>query len=168
MGEGQGVLVQAVVRAEKPAAAAGLDRVHGIARHGVVRLGQKRLVVGEHQPLQSGACLDGRMHVVKGNPGDAAGDLHHVASEGFAADKGAQQTEQPLASEHRHLGDTAIRHDIDEGHDGVMREVGVADRIARLVQHGATRQDHGLEVWFKKGKVVGVERGEKPVGPVVQ
>ena len=108
------------------------------------------------------------MHVVKGNPGDGAGDLHDVASESFAADKGAQQAEQPLASEHRHFGQTAIRHDIDEGHDGAMREVGVADRIARLVQHGAARQDHGLKVRFKKGKIVGVQRGEEPVGPVVQ
>jgi hypothetical protein len=51
MGQGQGVLIQAVMRAEEPAAASGLNRVHGIAGYGVIRLGEQCFVLGEHQSL---------------------------------------------------------------------------------------------------------------------
>jgi hypothetical protein len=57
---------------------------------------------------------------------------------------------------------------INKGDDGIMREVGVADWIARLVQHGAARQDDGLELRLQKGEILSLQRGKEPVGPVVQ
>ena len=139
MRQGQGILVQAVVRTQEPAAAAGLNGVQGVAGHSVISLGEERLVVGEHQLLKSGACPDGGMHVVERKPGGAARDLHDIAPERLSADKGAQQAEQPLTAEDRHLGQTAIVHHIDKGDDCVMGKVGEADEIADLVQDGAAR-----------------------------
>jgi hypothetical protein len=73
MGQGQSVLMQAVMRAEELAAASGLNRVHGIAGYGVIRLGEQCLVIGEYQSLKAGTCPDGFLHVVQGNPRGGAG-----------------------------------------------------------------------------------------------
>ena len=139
MGQGQGVLVHPVMDAEKPAAAPGLDRVKGIAGHGVKCLGEQCLVESGYHPSQPGAQHENPAHLLDRNPRGGARDQHHRASEGFTADKGAQETEHPLTPEQRHFGHAPIFHDFDKGHDGIVREVGVANAVASLVEHCALR-----------------------------
>ena len=167
MGQGQEILVDPVPGAQDPVAAAGLDRVNGIAGDGLEGLSQQGLTVAEHQPLHLGTGAHHLLHPVNGNPGGGAGHLDLVAPERLARDNGADQPEQPLAPEGGHLDKLALVHDVDQAHDGIMREVGVADRISGLIEDRAFGQVYHIQVRLQAGQILRLQGGEKPVAAVM-
>lgn len=155
MGERQGVPVRPVVHGKDPAAAAGLDRMQGIAGHGLEGLRQKGLAIAHDQLPQAGAGITHLVQALEGSPRGGAPHLHDIAPERLPGDQGTEQAHDPLAPEHRDLVGGAILHHVDERDDRLMREVDVANHVTGLVQHLTTGQADDLEVGLKPRKSSG-------------
>jgi len=95
------------------------------------------------------------MHIVDSYPGGGARHLHNVAPERLAAYKAAHEAKQPLTAEYGDFSDPAILHDIQEGDDGIVREVGLAKGITGLIEHAAAGEINGLKVWLQKREIIG-------------
>ena len=105
--------------------------------------------------------------MLEGDPRGRAGHLHDIAAEGFPGHQGAEQARGPLTPEHRDLGGGTILHDIDKGDDGLVREIDVANDVARLIEHLLEGQVHEVEMGFKRRKVLGLQRSQQPVPPMI-
>ena len=161
MGQREVILIDPIPCAQNPVAATCFDRMNGIAGNCLKGLREERLGVAEDQTWKLWICADRLLHPAEGDPRCGARDVHRVASEGFARDEHADQAEQPLAPEGCHLDEAAILHDIDETHDGIVREKVMPDCVTGIIEHVAFGQIYKFEVRLEESEIVGVQGSEE-------
>jgi len=166
MGERYVVLIGSVAGAQDRAAASGFHAVNGIARNALQRLREKSLYVAEQHLADPGTLADRCRQAVERKARGGSRDLGDVTSEGLTSHERAGEAEDRFSAEYSHFDGAAVLEVGDEGHDGIVRKVGMPDGLAGLVNDPAARQLDDLEMWFERQEVFGLQRGEEPVIPV--
>jgi hypothetical protein len=112
--KGQGVLIEAVVHAQNPAAATRFHSMNGIAGDGLNRLRQQGFALTPDQLPKPGT---GGSHLVQALNRDARGRARRhddIAPECLPSDQPAEKPHDSFISEPSYFGGTAIFQDIHE------------------------------------------------------
>ena len=139
------VAVQPVQAQQQPAAQLLVQRVVAVAHRGLRHLRDQRLRVAQQQVHHRAGAFELVLDDAGAQAPALARALHHgAAGRGLAAHE-QRDADHAFVADHRNLGRRAVLHHVQQRDDGRGREVHMAERAARLVQHLAERQVDPLE-----------------------
>ncbi|EEF23358.1 conserved hypothetical protein [Ricinus communis] len=159
--------LEAVARDEQRACETRLQHVVAAADGDLDGLGQQRIRVAVQHALQGRIAGKFGAQAVGVDAARAAGTLHdgaHLRRVVAERDGGAQHS---LAAHEAHFERHAAFGHGHQGDQAVVRKIDVADRVARLAQHGADVHLDLVERRQHPGQLLRRKRGQQQVGIVL-